>query len=70
MQSFALGGSGQNFFTIEAMSIDPLASVALTTTPGLVNVQQIRIGGVSIPEPSALLSLATGGLLVLSRRHS
>lgn len=69
MQSFGLSGSGQNFFTIEAMANDPLASVSLTTSPGLVNVQQVRIGGVFVPEPTAAASLAIAGLVMLRRRH-
>src|SRR5215203_1324665 len=56
--TFALGASGENFFTITAINGQRISSVAFTTDVAMVvtnvdDVAQIRIGGAqqAVPEP-------------------
>lgn len=68
--TFALGASGENFFTITAINGQRISSVAFTTTVSMVvtnvdDVAQIRIGGAQqaqqpIPEPATMLLLGSG----------
>ncbi len=68
--TFAVGASGENFFTITAINGQRISSVAFTTTVAMVvtnvdDVAQIRIGGAQqvqtpIPEPTTMLLLGTG----------
>jgi hypothetical protein len=82
--TFALGASGENFFTITAINGQRISSVSFTTTVAMVvtnvdDVAQIRIGGAQqvqqpIPEPTTMLLLGTGlfgvAAKVRSRRKS
>ena len=68
--TFALGGSGENFFTITAINGQRISSVLFTTNVAMVitnvdDVAQIRIGGATptqttVPEPTSMLLLGTG----------
>jgi hypothetical protein len=72
--SLPLSGSGQNFFTLTTAGGELISSVAFTTTVGLDNVSQIRLGDtVPIPGPTVGAGLpgvlAAGGLLALLARR-
>jgi hypothetical protein len=68
--TFALGASGQNFFTITAINGQRISSVAFTTNVNMTVTQvsdtaQIRIGGAQpttapVPEPVTMLLFGTG----------
>jgi hypothetical protein len=68
--TFALGASGENFFTITAINGQRISSVVLTTTVAMTltnvdSVAQVRIGGAQltaapVPEPATMLLLGTG----------
>ena len=69
-----LSGSGQNFFTLTAINGQHISSVSFTSTVGLDDVSQIRIGGVAVPGPIVGAGLpgliaACMGLLALVRRR-
>ena len=81
---FAVGGSGQNFFTIIASNNQRILSVTMTAatpvTLSFSNVAQFRIGGASagltgVPEPTGMILLGTGilglasGLRFWRKRH-
>jgi hypothetical protein len=77
---FALGSSGQNFFTVTAINGQRISSVAFSTTVNMTttnvnDVAQVRIGGAQlttqpIPELTTMLLLGTGLLgMGLKRRR-
>ncbi len=78
--TFALSGSGSNFFHIDAINGEVLRSVSFTTTVGLASVdlgtdlQQVRIGGGGdpLPEPGALalFGVVLGACGMTARRRT
>ena len=68
--SFALGASGENFFTITAINGQRISSVAFTTDVAMTvtnvdDVAQVRIGGAQqatnpVPEPMTMVLFGTG----------
>jgi hypothetical protein len=64
--TFALSGSGQNFFTVTAVNGQLISSVSFTTNVAMTltnvnDVAQVRIGGAqtAVPEPASMLLLGT-----------
>ncbi len=78
-QAFTLDASGQNFFSVVAINNQRIRSVMFTTTVGVQDVRQVRVGGLAtgtptapIPEPTTMLLLGSGlaGVAArLRRRH-
>ena len=68
--TFALGASGENFFTITAINGQRISSVAFTTDVAMTitnvdDVAQVRIGGAQpstnpVPEPVTMVLFGTG----------
>ena len=70
-------GNGQNFFTLTTDAAQFITDVQISSTLGLVDVRQIRLGPVqAAPVPGPIvgaglpgLIMAAGGLLALARRR-
>lgn len=74
--AFALGASGNNFFTITAINGERLTNVLFTSTVNVTDVAQARIGNAAganliVPEPASMLLLGVGfvGGVGRWRRH-
>jgi hypothetical protein len=66
-------GMGENFFRVTAIDPQLLASILITTTVDMMDIRQIRIGGIQaaqipISEPATLLLVGVG-LIAAARRH-
>jgi hypothetical protein len=66
-QVYSLDASGQNFFSVTAINNQRIRSVMFTTTVGIQDVRQVRVGGIAtgtppgaIPEPATMILLGTG----------
>lgn len=79
--TFALTGSGENFFTVTAVNGQLISSVNFTTNVAMTltsvnDVAQVRIGGAqqtqtAVPEPATMVLLGTAlaGLGSVMRKH-
>jgi hypothetical protein len=69
--TFDIDGPGENFFRIQAINGQLIERVNFTTTSGLLDVRQVRIGGQSpVPEPASIAALSLGTLALIRRRRS
>jgi len=70
-QTFDIDKNGQNFFRILTSNNETISSVDFTTTVGLHDVRQVRIGfaPAAVPEPASCAALALGAIGVLARRR-
>lgn len=70
-QTFDLDKHGENFFRIIATNGESISLTDFTTTVGLADVRQVRIGfGEPVPEPATLGALGLGALGLIRRRRS
>ena len=72
-QTLDLSKNGQNYFRVLASNGDELTGVSFTSTVGLSDVSQVRIGGITaVPVPASiwggLVLLSAGGAWRLRRR--
>lgn len=76
-QVLALTGAGENFINVDANAGDLIRAVIITTTVGLEDIRQVRVGGIdtgtgsnAVPEPSTFAMVGAGllGLGMLSKR--
>jgi len=67
--------NGQNFYTVVAINGQDIRHVTISSTVGIDDVRQVRIGGIqvaAVPEPSSVLLFGTmlaGTSYLLKRKH-
>jgi len=70
-QTFDLDKNGQNFFRIFTEGSSSLSLLSFTTTVGIQDIKQVRIGSAApVPEPSTLAGLAACSLALIRRRKA
>lgn len=68
-QSFNLDKNGENFFRIVADGNSKISLTTLSTSVGIQDIKQVRIGGAqAVPEPASMAALGIGALGLLRRR--
>jgi PEP-CTERM motif len=80
MEEFDVDGAGENFVTIRAENGQQITAISLTSTSPIVDIRQVRLGGVAelpssepadIPEPTSMFLMGSGlsGLVYLARKR-
>ena len=68
-QTFDVDKSGQNFFRIVASGDSRINLTSLTTTVGIQDIKQVRLGGAqAVPEPTTLAGIGVAALALLRRK--
>jgi hypothetical protein len=69
--TYTLDKNGQNRIYVNATGSDTITSLAFTSTVGISDIKQVRVGGVqAVPEPASMAALGLGVVGILKRRKT